>query len=112
MNEALSDNMRGLDDVGRNNLREALSRLSSDLPEALEGWNQAFVAVMAHAQEARFPKLLSQLPDPPQEAPGLWERLIQKSGEPDEAGLAACLILYDLGCARAYLAYKRAAWAG
>ncbi|SMF93662.1 hypothetical protein SAMN02949497_0949 [Methylomagnum ishizawai] len=109
MNAVLADNMRGLDDVGRNNMREALARWSCRLPEGLESWNHAFVAAMAHVHEAKFAKLLRQLPDPPPEPPGLWETLATQATVPDETGLAACLILYDLGCARAFLAFKRSA---
>ncbi len=106
LSEALADNMRGLDDVRRNNLREALAQLTAILPGSLEIWNHAFVATMAHVHEAKFAQLLKHLPDPPEEPPGVWEELVNKSHNPDETGLAACLILYDLGCARAFARFK------
>jgi hypothetical protein len=105
---ALADNMRGLDDVSRNNLREALAQLSAALPDSLEAWNHAFVAAMEHIHQASFPRLLKQLPDPPGELPGIWDELVEKAGRADETGVAACLILYDLGCARAFVKFKGA----
>jgi hypothetical protein len=104
----LADNMRGLDDVRRNNLREALARLSRALPHELEGWNQAFTLAMSHAHEPRFGKLLEKLPEPPAEPPGLWDSLAGQADSSDETGIAACLILYDLGCVRAFVKFRDA----
>lgn len=104
----LADNLQGLDDVSRHNLREALAQASARLTTELALWNQSFVLAMAHAGEPGFGERLKRLPAPPPEPEGLWDELIAQAAQPDETGVAACLVLYDLGCARAFRAFKPA----
>lgn len=105
LHAALAEHPPGPDGVGEDALREALARLSTDLPVELAHWNHAFAAAMAHAGEAGFGERLRRLPDPPPEPPGFWDRLLTLAEQPDDTGTAACLILYDLGCARAFRAF-------
>lgn len=102
----LADDLRGLDDFSRHNLREALARAAARLSTELALWNQSFAATMAYAHLPSFGERLRRLPDPPPEPEGLWDELLAQSEQSDETGIAACLVLYDLGCARAFRAFK------
>jgi hypothetical protein len=101
MKEKLRNRMQGLTEAERAALREEISSATPSNAEDWEDWSNQFLAVFAQKDEPGFVDSLKQVPDPPPESSGLWSRLIMQAEKAGDEGIAACLVLYTLGCARA-----------
>jgi hypothetical protein len=69
-------------------------------------WGDAFLAAMQRARVEPFADVFARIPKPPDEPPALWERLLLIAHTPGPAGVSACLLLYNLACARAVRVLK------
>lgn len=104
MKEALRNDMQGLNADERQLLREALFRLGAG-ESSFRQWGDRFNAMLSSNPD-NLDARVKELPDPPEEPPGMWERLLVKEQELNMTGVAACLTLYFLACARAVRAFK------
>lgn len=107
LDQELKDAVRASDEAQGTKMHDALASLSCRLPENADVWNQAFAEALMDAGAAGFAERMQQLPEPPEEPAGLWDELLEKAGEPGETGAAACLLLYNLGCARAFRSFRQ-----
>jgi hypothetical protein len=98
--------MQGFTEAERAALREEISSATPSNAKDWEDWSNKFLAVFAKKDEPGFVDSLRQVPDPPPESPGLWSRLATQAEKAGDEGIAACLVLYTLGCARALREFR------
>lgn len=107
MKDALRNNMQGLDAEQQQTLRLALQKLRLEHQAAFQEWGEQFIMLLSQSPPDLIPQRLNTLPDPPEEPRGVWEHLFKQAQQPDMLGVAASLLLYDLGCARAVRQWKQ-----
>ena len=107
MKDALRNNMQGLDAEQQEALRHALQELRLEHHAAFQEWGEQFITLLSQSPPDLLPQRFNSLPDPPEEPRGVWERLFKQAHQPDMLGVAASLLLYDLGCARAVRQWKQ-----
>jgi hypothetical protein len=107
MKDALRNNMQGLAAEQQQALRHALQELRLEHHATFQAWGEQFVTFLSQSPPDYIPQRLNSLPDPPQEPRGVWERLFKQAQQPDMLGVAASLLLYYLGCARALRQWKQ-----
>ncbi|SDW01780.1 hypothetical protein, partial [Nitrosomonas communis] len=64
------------------------------------------LTAFAKMDDSGFTDSFKQIPDPPPEPPELWLRLATQAKEAGNKGIAACLLLYTLACARALREFR------
>ena len=69
-------------------------------------WNQYFVKCFNDSTKDTITERMNSLPYPPLEQPGMWQYLISISQQGGARGLAACIVIYNVSCARAVRQYK------
>ncbi len=69
-------------------------------------WNQYFVKCFNDSTKDTITERMNSLPYPPLEQPGMWQYLISISQQGGVKGLAACIVIYNIACARAVRQYK------
>ena len=106
MKEDLRNGMKGLSENKRKELREALRMLGKDLYEELNTWADQFLTCLESSNALDISDKIKQLSKPPKEPLGIWEELSDKTKDKGTIGVAACLMLYNLGCARAVKQFK------
>ena len=104
--EALRNNMQGLPPEQQQALRTAIRTIPLAHEAAFQAWGEQFIALLSEAPDAMITRL-HDLPEPPEEPPGLWQQLLKQAQQADVQGVAASLVLYNLGCARAVRQFKK-----
>lgn len=105
--EKLRNSMQGYSETERVSLREEISIVAAPLNDEIwKDWTNKFQSVFAKKGETNFTDSLSQIPDPPVEPVGLWSRLAMQAEKLGNEGIAACLGLYTLACARALREFR------
>jgi len=97
----LRNSMQGFTETEQAALHEEISSAAPSNAKDWEDWNNKFLAAFAKKNEPSFVDVIRQVPDPPSESPELWLRLATQAEKMGNKGIAACLVLYMLGCARA-----------
>ncbi|AKH38833.1 MULTISPECIES: hypothetical protein [Nitrosomonas] len=69
-------------------------------------WSNKYLTAFAKMDDSGFTDSFKQIPDPPPEPPELWLRLATQAKEAGNKGIAACLLLYTLACARALREFR------
>lgn len=109
LKENLREGMQGLDSEPREALRAALRKITTTFVPELEQWGQQFLACFQAPHQEHLVERLHRLPAPPPEPPDLWQRLLEQAHQEGTEGVAACLTLYYLGCARAVRHFQQRA---
>lgn len=106
--EKLRNSMQGYSEIERVSLREKISSVVAPLNnESWQDWNNKFLSVLAEKDKTDFTEFLSRVPEPPIEPLGLWSRLAMQAKNMGDDGIAACLGLYTLACARALREFRK-----
>ena len=99
--EDLREGMKGLNPEQREALQAALRKITVDFAPEFTPWNEQFMACFHAPHQENMAEQVHRLPAPPPEPPDLWQRLLEQAHHAGIEGMAACLTLYYLGCARA-----------
>jgi len=107
MKERLRDGMKELSSEQRDELRAALKKVTADFDSEFNQWNEIFMACFQSTNRKNLAEQILALPEPPPEPPGMWQRLLNQAKQEGSEGVAACLTLYDIGCARAVRQFQK-----
>lgn len=107
MKEKLRDGMKGLSPEQRDELQAALKKLTVEFDSEFNQWNEMFMACFQSPDRKNLAEQILALPEPPPEPLGMWQRLLNQTKQEGNEGVAACLALYDMGCARAVSQFQK-----
>lgn len=105
--EKLRNNAQGFTETERVALHAEISSAAVSNDTEWKDWsNKYLTAAFAKMGDSGFTDSFKQVPDPPPEPPELWLRLATQAKEAGNKGIAACLLLYTLACARALREFR------
>ena len=107
MKEKLRDDMKDLSSEQREEMRAALKKVTAEFDSHFNQWNEIFMACFQSTNRKNLAEQILALPEPPPEPSGMWQRLLNQAKQEGSEGVAACLTLYDIGCARAVRQFQK-----
>lgn len=107
MKEKLRDGMKGLSPEQRDELQAALKKSTVEFDSDFNQWNEMFMACFQSPDRNNLAEQILALPEPPPEPPGMWKRLLNQAQQEGTDGVAACLALYNMGCARSVRQFQK-----